>query len=146
MREARWRWLVGATCAGSVLLAACGDRQRPTGLEDDPGVALLTVVLDAPSQGTVHMAGATIQVAVRASEPLGRLAGAGFEARLNSFEQDLVDSVQVSFTAIRDTTVTFTYIVPDTFPNQVQINYRGVAFGVNGERAVSVPRSTLVIR
>lgn len=146
MRDARWRWLVGAAFAGSVLLAACGDRQRPTGLEDDPGVALLTVVLDAPSQGTVHMAGASIQVAVRASEPLGRLAGAGFEARLNSFEPKLVDSVQVSFTAIRDTTVTFTYIVPDSFPNNVQIDYRGVAFGVNGERAVSVPRSTLVIR
>lgn len=133
----------------SLVLAApfgCGDRARPTGLPDDPGAVMLSVQLLAPEQGQVRQAGTAITVTVRATEPFARLTGLGYEARLNNFERDLLDSAQVAFAGVSDTTVTFEHQVPADFTNNVQIDFFGVALGPSEARMVSVPRSMLIIR
>ncbi|MEN8375936.1 MAG: hypothetical protein ABFS34_10850 [Gemmatimonadota bacterium] len=126
-------------------LASCGDRARPTGLPTEPGAVDLSVQLLAPEQGQARMAGTSVAVTVRANEPNARLIGVGFEARLNSFAQDLIDSAQVSFPGVSDTIFVFDYPIPPDFTNNVQINFFGVAFGQNGARAVSIPRSAIII-
>ncbi len=144
LRRPRPRW--GLVAASVLLLAgACGDRERPTGL-DDPGAVTLSVQLLAPEQGQVRQAGSVVAVRVRASEPFGRLTGIGYEARLNDFEKSLLDSAQVAFAGVADTAMTFEHQVPADFSNNAQIDFFGVALGPGGERVVSVPRSMLIIR
>jgi hypothetical protein len=139
----RWRAapgrfaLLAIVCA--VAGAACGDRERPTGLDDDgPTVANLIVeVISPPDNNAPHPIGSTVPITIRARELNGRLVGVGYEARLGDFQRTLIDSLRVEFAPLRDTVVDFEFVIPDSLPASVQINLTGVAFAENGARLVS---------
>ena len=131
---------LGAAVTAAAILGACGDRERPTGLDPLAGVEL-SVALLSPDNGSPRDVGSLVLVTVSASEAGGRLAGVGFEARFNNLERELIDSMQIAFAPTTDTVVGFDFLIPGEFPAQVQINLLGVAFGPAGERAVSSSRS-----
>ena len=116
--------------------SSCGDRDRPTGIDEGALTApqLQVSILSPPDDNAPHALGSTVPVRVRAAEANGRLIGVGYEARVNGAGMALVDSMQIAFAPTVDTAVTFDFVIPDTLTARIQINLYGVALAPGGAR------------
>ncbi|HSM37427.1 MAG TPA: hypothetical protein VK837_13580 [Longimicrobiales bacterium] len=125
-----------AAAALAVGGSSCGDRDRPTGIDEGALRAprLQVSILSPPDDNAPHAIGSTVPVRVHAAEASGRLVGVGFEARVNGSGMALVDSMQIGFAPTVDTAVTFNFVIPDTLTARIQINLYGVALAPGGAR------------
>lgn len=132
--------------AAAVATLACGEaRERPLPTGPDQ-TADLTVELLAPDHNQSATTGSTISVRVRGQEPNALLAGLGFYAVRLVAARPVVDSAFIGLTAARDTTLSFTFTVPDTMPHNAQLEIVGVALGPGLQRAISEARGLGIIR
>lgn len=143
MRSAR------PACLGALALvlwvtSCTDDRERPSPFAP-ARTAQLSVELVAPRTNQTVIAGRSLLIRVRGEEPSGLLSEVGFYAHRIGPGLPLVDSGFVSVMAVTDTTVAFSYVVPDTFPNNAQLELVGVAGGQGVERARSTPHGVVII-
>ncbi|HUG36228.1 MAG TPA: hypothetical protein VML54_04720, partial [Candidatus Limnocylindrales bacterium] len=131
--------------AGLLGVLACGEeRERP--LPTGPShPADLTVELLAPQRDQTVVAGTIMSVRVRGREPSALLAALGFYAVRIGPDRPVVDSALVALRETRDTTLTFDFVVPDSLPQNAQIELIGVAVGRAAERVVTEGRGIVII-
>lgn len=142
---------LGASAALAVLMlvgtaTGCSDeRQRPS--PTGPGADLqLNVELLAPTGDNTAVAGDIVEVQVHASEPGGYLHRIGYVVRRHVEGRPTVDSAVVVVGPVDDTTHTFQAAVPDSMPNNAQLDFVGLAFGPDTTAAASEQRSVIVVQ
>jgi hypothetical protein len=148
MRPAPGLRLLAIPAAFLAVAAACGEfRERPLPLESGGGAVLLSVEVGTNSgTGEYAIAGRTLQVRVRAREDTGRLTGIGYRVVQSGAVHPLLDSAALHFPPRTDTLHLFLYTIPDTLPNNAQIDVYGIAFGPGQAARVTLPRPVLVLR
>jgi hypothetical protein len=123
--------------------AGCmSDRERPdpVSIHEQP---LLTAFVNKPANNATVLGVHPVDIDVFGSEiEHNTLTGIGFVVRRNGAT---VDSMAVQFSERRDSTVTFTFQVPD-FPTNTHLAIFGLAFGPEETFAVSEAKLITVIR
>lgn len=140
------RGAAGVVTAAVLLVAACDDtRERPS--PTGPSVeARLSVELLAPQSNSTVIAGDPLYIRVRGVEPSGLLTAVGYYVNRIGPGRPVLDSAFAVLGAASDTTITFPFVVPDSLPNNAQLELIGVVDGRGAERARSVPRGVVVIQ
>ena len=126
-------------------LAACvSDRPRPDPTTvNDPESFELASSLSKPANNATVLGTKPIDISVFGAEfNHDALTGLGYVVRRNGVR---IDSVAVHFTERRDSTVTFSYTVPD-FPTNTHLSIFGLAYGPSGAFAVSEATLVTVVR
>jgi hypothetical protein len=140
-----------AAAALALLLAAsagCGElRQRPLPMEAGGGGVNLSVDV-ATSAGTAEhaIAGRTLHIRVHGTETLGRLTGVGYRIERAGPNRAVLDSAAIHFAPRPDSLHSFPVTIPDTLPNNAQIDVYGIAFGPGNAARVSGAKPLLVLR
>jgi hypothetical protein len=148
MKSSRFRPRASHTCALaaciSLLAAGCLDaRPRPSPVEPAVSTRLSAQVL-SPRAGLAVAAGTDVVVRVNARDFDGAgLDGVGYIARRFSAGRPVVDSATFRFTARSDTTHDFTLRIPASMPSNSQIDIYGLAYGRDGQTALS-PSSYII--
>ena len=108
-------------------------------------MARLSAELISPRANQTVVAGQSLAILVRAAEESGELSGAGYVLRRFGPTPFTIDSAALHFATVRDTTVGFTTGVPDSLPNNAQLEVSALAFAAGGSQLRSAPRAVLVV-
>jgi hypothetical protein len=126
--------------AGSAACVADRPRPDPVTIHDQP---LLTANVDKPNNNATVLGVHPVDIRIFGSElEHSTLTGVGYVVRRNGVR---VDSVVTRFTERHDTTVVFSYVVPD-YPTNTHLAIFGLAFGPDETFAVSPATLITVVR
>jgi hypothetical protein len=128
--------------------AACGElRERPLPMEAGGGGVNLSVDVATSAGAAEHaIAGRTLLVRVHGMEAFGRLTGVGYRIERAGPNRAVLDSAAVHFAPRPDTVHSFPVTIPDTLPNNAQIDVYGIAYGPGDAARISGAKPLLVLR
>lgn len=128
----------------ALAIAGCDDRDRPLPTEPGPS-AELTVDILAPGHNELAIAGREVSVRVRGQDPGGQLLGLGFVAFDAGPGHAVIGSEEVRFGSTTDTVAAFTFTVPASARENLQIDFVGVAFGPGDQEVHSRANGVVVV-
>lgn len=126
-------------------LLACNERDRPGVVDPDVSASLQAAILQPRTlDNATTIAGRLLFVTVQGAEPGGRLIGVGLLVHRQPGR--FVDSLAVRFAPTTDSTHVFAVAVPDTLPNNSQLDLRGIAYGPGGVARLSQHEAVIVLQ